>query len=90
MQSFFLSALLLVAFVAAGIAAIVTIRSRLRKSDADGESWETTLAEYKILRDKGVLSADEYRKIRSLVEPRIESGGGLVADDQEPATRRCG
>ena len=90
MQSFFISALLLAAFVAAGVALIVTIRFHLRKSDDDGGSWETTLAEYKNLRDKGVLSADEYRKIRTLVEPRIESGGGLVAGDQGPASRRCG
>lgn len=90
MQSFLISSLLLAAFVAAGIVVIVTIRSRFRKADADRGSWETTLAEYKNLRDKGVLSAEEYRKIRTLVEPRIESGGGLVAGDQGPAARRCG
>ena len=90
MQSFFISALLLTGFVAAGVAVIVTIRSRLRNSDGDRDSWETTLAEYKNLRDKGVLTADEYRKIRVLVEPRIDSDGGLVAGGQEPSTRRCG
>jgi len=90
MQSFLISALLLAAFVAAGIVVIVTIRSRYHKADVDRDSWETTLAEYKNLRDKGVLSAEEYRKIRTLVEPRIDSGGGPVAGDQGPATRRCG
>jgi hypothetical protein len=90
MQSFLISAFLLAAFVAAGIVLIVTIRSRFRRLDGDHGSWETTLAEYKNLRDKGVLSAEEYRKIRTLVEPRIESGGGLVAGDQGPAARRCG
>ena len=92
MQSFFISALLLAAFVAAGVAVIVTIRSRLRKSDADGDSWETTLAEYKNLRDKGVLTAEEYRKIRTLVEPRIDRGGSRPGDGEEPApaARRVG
>lgn len=90
MQSFVISALLLAAFVAAGVVLIVTIRSRLRQGDGAHESWETTLAEYKSLRDKGVLSPEEYRKIRTLVEPRVESGGGLVAGDREPGTRRCG
>jgi hypothetical protein len=90
MQSFLTSALLLVAFVSAGVVLIVMIRSRLRQADAEQSSWETTLAEYKNLRDKGVLSADEYRKIRTLVEPRIESGESLVTEDQGPASRRCG
>ena len=90
MQSFLISAFLLAAFVAAGIVLIVTIRSRFRRLDGDHGSWETTLAEYKNLRDKGVLSAEEYRKIRTLVEPRIESDGGLVAGDQGPGSRRCG
>jgi uncharacterized membrane protein len=71
-QSFLISALLLAAFVAAGIVAIVTIRSRYRRSDAEGGDWESALAGYKNLRDKGVLSDEEYRKIRTLVEPRAE------------------
>ncbi len=32
--------------------------------------WETTIAGYKNLRDEGVLSEEEFRKIRTLVEPR--------------------
>ncbi|MFM8378756.1 MAG: hypothetical protein ACKOB1_05450 [Planctomycetia bacterium] len=90
MQSFLISSLLLAAFVAAGVVVIVMIRSRFRKADANHASWETTLAEYKNLRDKGVLSAEEYRKIRTLVEPRIESDGSLVAGDRGPAAGRCG
>jgi hypothetical protein len=90
MQSFLTSALLLAVFVSVGVVLIVMIRSRLRQADAAHSSWETTLAEYRNLRDKGVLSADEYRKIRTLVEPRIESDGGLVAEDQAPDIRRCG
>lgn len=90
MQSFLISAFLLAAFVAGGIVLIVAIRARFRRVDGDRGSWETTLAEYKNLRDKGVLSAEEYRKIRTLVEPRIEPRGGLVDGDQGRAIRRCG
>ncbi|MFM8497546.1 MAG: hypothetical protein ACKOEM_18795 [Planctomycetia bacterium] len=90
MQAFLTSALLLAAFVAVGVVLIVTIRSRLRGGGVDQGSWETTLAEYKNLRDKGVLSAEEYRKISTLVEPRIEAGGSLDVGDQGPAARRCG
>lgn len=71
MQSFLTSALLLALFVGAGIVAIVIIRSRYHGRGADGGDWESALAEYKNLRDKGVLSDEEYRKIRSLVEPRV-------------------
>ena len=71
MQSFLTSALLLALFVGAGTVAIVIIRSRYHGRGADGGDWESALAEYKNLRDKGVLSDEEYRKIRSLVEPRV-------------------
>jgi hypothetical protein len=72
-QSFLTSALLLALFVGAGIVAIVIIRSRYHGRGADGGDWESAaLAEYKNLRDKGVLSDEEYRKIRSLVEPRVD------------------
>lgn len=72
MQSFLISALMLAAFVATGIVAIVTIRSRYRGRGAEGGDWESALAGYKNLRDKGVLSDEEYRKIRTLVEPRAD------------------
>jgi len=92
MQAFLTSALLLAAFVAAGIVAIVMIRGRYRKSEAEHGSWETALAEYRALRDKGVLTAEEYRKIKVLVEPRLDSDGRRTGAgaDQMPTTRRCG
>ena len=92
MQTFLTSSLLLAAFVAAGVIAIVVLRGRLRKPDTDHGSWETALAEYKNLRDKGVLTAEEYRKIRTLVEPRIDRGGSRPGDGEEPApaARRVG
>lgn len=33
--------------------------------------WENALAGYKNLRDQGVLSDEEYRKIRTLAEPHL-------------------
>jgi len=92
MQAFLISALLLAVFVAGGVVAIVVIRGRYRKAEAGAGSWETALAEYRALRDKGVLTADEYRKIKVLVEPRIDSDGRRTGAgaDQMPASRRCG
>jgi hypothetical protein len=59
--------------VGVGIVVIVMIRSRLVSTDDRGD-WEKTLVEYKNLRDEGVLSDVEYRKIRTLVEPRLRAG----------------
>lgn len=72
MRSFLTSALLLALFVGAGIVAIVITRSRSRSRGADDGDWESDLAGFKNLRDKGVLSDAEYRKIRTLVEPRVK------------------
>jgi len=59
--------------VGVGIVVIVMIRSRLVSEDERGD-WEKTLVDYKNLRDEGVLSDEEYRKIRTLVEPRLRVG----------------
>jgi hypothetical protein len=59
--------------VGVGVVVIVTIRSRLVSADDRGD-WEKTLVDYKNLRDEGVLSDEEYRKIRTLVEPRMRVG----------------
>ena len=61
-------ALLLGVLIGIGIVAIVIIRSWSRRSSADRGDWESVLSDYKNLRDKGVLSEEEYRKIRTLVE----------------------
>ena len=78
--SFLLSSLLLIALVAGGIAAIVATREKPRGGSADrgdcDETWEQTLAEYKNLRDRGVLDDDEYRRIRTLVDPSARSAQG--------------
>jgi hypothetical protein len=71
--SFVISSLVLTALVAGGIAVIVATREKARGTGADrgdcDETWEQTLAEYKNLRDRGVLSEDEYRRIKTFVDP---------------------
>ncbi len=71
----FLTAIvLLVVLVAAGVGAIVAIRRAWLRSQDDRAEWERTLGDYKNLRDRGVLSEQEYRNIRTLVEPRTRLG----------------
>lgn len=45
-------------------------RSQVDEPQSGRGDWEKALADYKNLRDQGVLSDEEYRKIRTLVEPR--------------------
>jgi hypothetical protein len=58
----------------AGIVAIVTIRRRWLAAGDDRGDWEKTLVECRNLRDEGVLSEEEFRNIRTLVEPRTRVG----------------
>jgi len=94
MQSFLLSAAVLAAFVAVGVIVIVTIRKRFREAEPDHGAWETTLAGYRNLRDKGVLTAEEYRKIKTLVEPRVDPEAHRSSpgadDGHAPNVRRVG
>jgi len=79
------------------IAAILAIRAvqAWAKTEVGNDAgagrgdWENALAGYKNLRDQGVLSEEEYRKIRTLVEPHLQksdSGGGQPPPD--PAAER--
>ena len=82
----FLTALaLLVVLVAAGIGAIVAIRRAWLRSQDDRTEWERTLGDYKNLRDRGVLSEQEYRNIRTLVEPRTRLGTPAPDGRHRPA-----
>ena len=76
MISFFMSAAALIVLLGLGIAIIVKVRSWTSESSDNPDRWETTLADYRNLRNKGVLSEEEYRKIRTLVEP---DGRGSVS-----------
>ena len=83
--SFLVTTVMLALVVAAGAGAIVMIRKRaLRQADDRGD-WERTLVEYKNLRDEGVLSEEEFRKIRTLVEPRMRSGMPELRGRQQPS-----
>ena len=78
--SFLLSVAALLVMLAVGIAIIVRVRSWLGESSGNPDRWESTLADYRNLRNKGVLNEEEYRKIRTLVEPgghgSVSSQGG--------------
>lgn len=69
-----LLAVLLFGLLAAALGAIVTIRATWRRSGDDRGDWENTLATWKNLRDEGVLTDQEFRNIRTLVEPRLRTG----------------
>jgi hypothetical protein len=75
--SLLVSLVLLSLLVAAGVGAVFAIRAWWLKSGDDRGDWAKTLAEYKNLRDQGELGEDEYRKIRTLVEPRLRCGIGV-------------
>jgi hypothetical protein len=79
--------LLLILVLGAGIVAIVTIRARWLASGDDRGDWEKTLVNCKNLRDEGVLSDEEYRKIRTLVEPRLRVGRPVSPGRRPPPQR---
>ncbi len=63
--------LVLAAVLGVAIVAINRIRARYLTPGDDRGDWEKTLVSCKNLRDEGVLTKEEYRKIRTLVEPRL-------------------
>lgn len=63
---------LLTLAVVAGLVAVLTLRRRLGESGRG--DWENMLAGCKNLRDQGVLSEEEFRKVRTLVDPRTRTG----------------
>ena len=86
MPSYLASVLLLTLVVAVGVVAIVTIRARWLVPGDDRGDWEKTLVDYKNLRDEGVLSEEEYRKIRTLVEPQLRIGRPGLPGRRRPPT----
>ncbi len=76
-----INSLILLAVVVSGIVVIVLIREKLHgtgagRGDCD-ETWEQKLAEYKKLRDRGVLEEDEYRRIRTLGDPLLKDAENI-------------
>ena len=82
--SLLVSIAILVLLGAAGVGAVVVIRRWWLKSGDDRGDWAKTLSEYKNLRDEGVLSEEEYRNIRTLVEPRLRGGAPAIGGRHRP------
>lgn len=61
---------IVVGVVLAGVVVILVVQKAMTRTTDDRGDWAKTLVGYKNLRDDGVLSDEEYRKIRTLVEPR--------------------
>jgi len=63
-------------------------RSQEGQPESGRGDWENALAGYKNLRDEGVLSEEEYRKIRTLVEPHMQKAdpGGIPPARPAPRT----
>lgn len=90
MSTYVASVLLLALVVGGGVVAIVMIRARWLQPGDDQGDWERTLVNYKNLRDEGVLSEEEYRNIRTLVEPRTRVGTPAIDGRHEPAADSAG
>lgn len=80
-----------------GFAAIYAARRHWLMSDETAEAggvdhgdWEKTLVDYKNLRDEGVLSEEEFRRIRTLVEPRTRFGVPELRSRAWPLTDPAG
>ncbi|MFM8578880.1 MAG: hypothetical protein ACKOCN_08785 [Planctomycetaceae bacterium] len=65
----------LVALVSITLVVIAWIRREMRRPGEGRADWEETLATYKNLQRKGVLDEDEYRKIRTILDPNVSSAG---------------
>ena len=66
MKTFLTSALILILIVSIGVVLILKIRSWWQ-ADSDGHNdWTNTLAEYRGLRDRGVLSDEDDLPLSSL------------------------
>ncbi|MFM9197299.1 MAG: hypothetical protein ACKOWG_16490 [Planctomycetia bacterium] len=89
MQAFLISAVVLGVLVGVGIAAIIAVRAWWLEPETDHGDWESSLVGYKNLRDMGVLSEEEYRKISPLVEPHVrpdtKASEGAGADRRQRA-----
>ena len=84
------NAILLAVAVMGGVVVVWRLRTWLRHADDDRGDWEKTLVDWRNLRDEGVLSEEEYRKVRTLVEPRTRIGMPDPVVRQRPAAGQSG
>ena len=100
------SVVMLLAAVVAGVVGLVWVRRRLLLPESSaafrsgkgrtklGESgrgdWENMLVSSKNLRDEGVLSEEEFRKVRTLVEPPTRTGTPELRPRQRPPADPAG
>ncbi|MFM7293169.1 MAG: hypothetical protein ACKO6B_18340 [Planctomycetia bacterium] len=89
-QAFLISAVVLGVLVGVGIAAIIAVRAWWLEPETDHGDWESSLVGYKNLRDKGVLSEEEYRKISTLVEPHVRPDTMASGDPGSDRRQRTG
>jgi hypothetical protein len=94
---FVINLVVLAALVAAAVVAILWVRSRWLGRDGvggfegtDGEELQNTLLQYRNLRDEGVLSEEEFRRIRTLVGPRLRPDSPELHGRQRPPTDPIG
>ena len=78
-------AILLAICLVTGVLTVTAARRWLRKDGDDRGDWEKTLVGWRNLRDEGVLTEEEYRKVRTLVEPRLRIGMPDPGDRPRPA-----
>lgn len=83
-------AILLAVVLGAGVYAVSRLRAWLRRPGDDHGDWEKTLVDWRNLRDEGVLTEEEYRKVRTLVEPLTRIGTPDPGTRHQPASGRSG
>ncbi len=88
MQTYLVNAVGLALMLAVGAGVIVMTRAWWMGGSDDSADWEKTLVGCKKLRDEGVLSDQEYRNIRTLVEPRTRIGVPAPGGRQQPSAER--
>ena len=84
------TAILLAVVLGASVYAVARLRAWLRQPGEDHGDWEKTLVDWRNLRDEGVLTEEEYRKVRTLVEPLTRIGTPDPGTRHRPATGPSG
>lgn len=88
---------MLAAAVAVAVVVILWVRRRWLGLDGvggfdgtDGADWQDALVRYRNIRDEGGLSEEEFRRIRTLVGPRIRSDTPELRGRQRPPSDPIG